>query len=88
MNNFSLGKEGQEFESRQKAYYQTLAESEKQRQEQKEKLEKEREERRSLHQQNQQEIQQKLESEKQEKRSLAQIRNFESLLRYIIFVNQ
>ena len=67
------------FESRQRAYYQNLAEEEKQRQEEKEKLEREREQRRSLLQQNQQEIQQKLESETQEKRSLTLIRRCESL---------
>ncbi len=79
MNNFSLGKEGQEFETRQRAYYQNLADEEKQRQEEKERLEKKREQRRTLQQQNQQEIQQKLQSEAQEKRSLTLIRRLESL---------
>ncbi|MGD1808746.1 hypothetical protein ACP6PL_25365 [Dapis sp. BLCC M126] len=79
MNNFSLGKEGQEFESRERAYYQNLADEEKQRQEEKKRLEREREERRSLYQQQQKEIQQKLESEKQERRSLVHIGQLESL---------
>ncbi|MDJ0511476.1 MAG: hypothetical protein QNJ64_19835 [Crocosphaera sp.] len=81
MNNFSLGKgkEGQEFETRQRAYYQKLADEEKQRQEEKQRLEKEREERRSQNEQEQQKIKQKLQSEAQEKRSLIHIRHLESL---------
>lgn len=70
MNN--LGKEGQEFESRQQAYQQKLAESEKQQQEEKQRLDREREEKRSL-------AKQKLESEKQEKHSLAKINYLEPL---------
>ncbi|NEP79319.1 MAG: hypothetical protein F6K39_14780 [Okeania sp. SIO3B3] len=48
MNKSPLGKEGQEIETRQRAYYQNLAESEKQWQEQKERLESEKQEKRSL----------------------------------------
>lgn len=78
-NNVSLGKEGQEFETRQKAHYQKLAEEEKQQQEEKERLRRERDEKRSLHQKQQQENQQKLEEERKEKFSLAKINHLEPL---------